>query len=211
MSKDKTISEKKRRKKQLEKALSEEALIINETKTNASKKQSKPKTTQQKIISKTKEKPAFAAGTFGVILILLIFGYTQATKPRLGSIGYALCNNFLELYVTYPQYLRLASAKDFNDDKGNIVSRIWYSQLDAFGQNRMERIQCHFRITPDQKIYIDFATIDRREINRDLIEKFNASIDSIREMDLKKELPRDFPFNILDLKVDENFGRKSLF
>lgn len=204
-NKNKESPEIKKRKKELD-----QVIDSGEAWTDTPKKKKPLPKFLQLILKTIKEKPRAATVTGITMLVIALFGYQQLNKPRLGSMGYGLCKNFLELYVSYPDYLRLSSARDYKDDQGSIVSRIWYSQLDAFGQNRMERIQCYFRRTPQKQLYIDRITIDRREVNHELVKRFNAALDGIKNTELNRDLPKDFPNRIRDLKPDPNFGRTPL-
>ena len=59
--------------------------------------------------------------------------------PYKGEMTFGICKTFLELNVRFPQDMRISTVDDFGD-----YVRIWYTQLDAFGEYRMENIQCHY-------------------------------------------------------------------
>ena len=201
----------KKQKQELNKALGLTKVLADEV-----QKKIKPKETLKNLKENTSRKTLMIGGGVLAALVFITIAYTQFTKPRLGSQEYALCRVFLELNVTYPDYLRLASVREYWDDDGNRISRIWYAQLDAFGQNRMERIQCYYRPTENYtrenpEIYLDRITIDRREIDRKKVADFNALIPALRTGYLNLELPKGLPDSIGQLKYDPNFGRKRLF
>ena len=89
--------------------------------------------------------------------------------------------------------------------------RIWYSRLDAFGEYRMEAIQCYFKPDPAYGYKVDRITINRRDIDTAAIERFNKSLPTVLENMPDLTLPSDFPDNIGSLKFDTDLFRKQIF
>ncbi len=76
----------------------------------------------------------------GVVLCLLGWFVYYLFAPYKGGKPYGICRTFLEMNVQFPQDLRLSSMEKFEDS-----IRIWFLQVDAFGEYRMENIQCYYK------------------------------------------------------------------
>ncbi|HBR68961.1 MAG TPA: hypothetical protein DEA55_06255 [Rhodospirillaceae bacterium] len=145
----------------------------------------------------------------------LLSGVTWALFiPYKGPITYGACKVFLENYVLYPQSVRISTV----DDYGASV-RIWFTYLDSFGEFKLEPMQCFFKMTTDddKKKYgnvsfiMEKATINRREIGPDIIERFNYSILGIVASPPDLSLPTPIPDSLEDLQVDSSKFRKPIF
>lgn len=122
---------------------------------------------QQK--KKTRKKWIFRGGYAGGIGLVGYLVY-WLFAPAQGGIWFSLCKTFLELNVKYPQYLSYSTTDWFDTSV-----RIWFTQLDGFGQYRMEPIQCYFKEDPEMGYALERVTISRREMEPQKIEAFNKS------------------------------------
>lgn len=108
----------------------------------------------------------------GTALLLTIGWWLFAgSGPQHGSVFYAVCRNFLELNVTYPDTLRITEVIEH----GTYV-RIWFTQTDAFGQYRLEPIQCHFEPDDEYGWMLERITIRRRDVDQDKVEAFKKIV-----------------------------------
>lgn len=151
--------------------------------------------------SKQKKKKSLMvrSGIAAVILLLGYFIYGLFT-PYKGGIHFGICKTFLERYVTFPSTLTLNSFEEFSDS-----IRIWHMHIDAFGQYRMEPIQCWF--SQDQAtgyLKLDRVTIKRREIEPEVIEQFNKSIPSIYANPPDLTLPYPLSDDLKNLHYEHN-------
>lgn len=142
----------------------------------------------------------------GLIWFLLI--------PYKGGITYGVCKVFLESYVQYPHSLRISTVDDF----GASV-RIWFTHVDSFGEYKLEPLQCFFKMTTDEdkskygnvSFIIEKATINRREIGQDIVDRFNYSILGIVAVPPDLSLPTPIPDSLEDLQLDFKRFRKPIF
>ncbi len=145
--------------------------------------------------SKKQRKKQIKIGGGALAVLLLWQGYSWLFSPFVGGMDYGMCRVFLELNVRYPDSLRLSHVQNF----GQSV-RIWYTQLDSFGQYRMESIQCYYRPDPVTGAAFERVTINRREVDPDIVERFNISIPAVLAYPPDLTYPRDFPNKIQDLQ-----------
>ncbi len=134
--------------------------------------------------------------------------------PYKGSMTYGVCKVFLENYVLYPQSIRISTV----DDYGASV-RVWFTYLDSFGEYKLEPLQCFYKMTTDEdkKKYgnvgfvLEKATINRREISQNIIDRFNYSILGIVASPPDLSLPMPIPDSLEDLQIDSSKFRKPIF
>jgi len=148
------------------------------------------------------------------VIAVLGGGIWYLFVPFKGGITYGVCKTFLQLYVRYPQYMRLSSMDDFGDSV-----RIWFTQVDDFGEYRLEPIQCYYRYPEEEekmkygnvKFIIDRVTISRREIDPDIIERFNTSMSVVIANPPDLTLPSPIPDSLEDMQIQPELFRKPIF
>jgi len=114
---------------------------------------------------------------YGMILLavpILAYGVNWLTKPFEADIRFGFCRVFLELNVQYPSKLELSEV----EERTNFV-RIWYMQTDSFGQERMENIECFHGYDDTRGYYISKIRVNRRDLDPEKVERFNASLNTI--------------------------------
>lgn len=126
-------------------------------------------------------------------------------KPYKAGMTFGICKTFLELNVQFPQDLRLSTVEDY----GQYI-RIWYTQLDAFGEYRMESIQCHFRADEVTGAAVEKILINRKELEPARITEFNKIIPTILAFPPDLTVPPPLPDSLQDLQVDPNAFRFQL-
>ncbi len=134
-----------------------------------------------------------AAGIFVIWLGSFLFAPYQA------GLSFGICKVYLENSVRFPKYLRLSTVEDFGD-----YIRIWYTQLDSFGEYRMENIQCHYVYDEERGTIIDKILIDRREVDKDKVERFNQVIPLIASNPPDLTYPAPLPDSLRDLQIDSD-------
>lgn len=129
-----------------------------------------------------------------IILILLIMA---ACAPRTGTDQYGVCKTFIRLYVKYPTTLSI----DFVEQYDKAV-RIGYTQIDSSGQFRYNMIECGFRADPQMGLIMDTALLNRKEMDKTVVEKFAATLPVVLSADPDRVLPPILPSDISQLKRD---------
>ncbi len=156
---------------------------------------------------KRKKQMKWAGILGGLCLLGLLIMWGTVTPTRTGSFKFGICRVFLELYVQYPDTLRLGTT----EERGNLT-KIWFEQIDSFGENHLQALQCYFKKDESGKVWqISRATIDRREIDPEIIERFNASIPMIYAYPPELEYYYELPRGLEGLKFDTDMFRKRLF
>ncbi|MCC7304999.1 MAG: hypothetical protein IT558_01930 [Alphaproteobacteria bacterium] len=143
-------------------------------------------------------------GTAG--FCLLAYGIYLLLVPFQGSMAFGLCKVFLEMNVRFPQTLRLSTVEEFDTSV-----RIWYTQVDSFGEYRMEPIQCYFKEDPQFGYIMDKVTVNRRAVDGKTVEKFNKILPVIFAVPPDLSLPSELPDSLQDLIIEtDRFRRKIL-
>ncbi len=157
---------------------------------------------KRKGIRKKRIKHAVIGGT----VCLLGYGIHLGLKPFEGGMAYGICRVFLENYVRYPTLLRLSTVEEFDTSV-----RIWYTQVDSFGEYRMEPIQCYYKQDPERGTLVDKILINRREIDRKLVDDFNRALPAISAAPLDLVMPDPLPDSLQDLQFNTDMFRKAIF
>lgn len=160
-------------------------------------------------MARENKKPLMIGGGVLLGILLLGFGYIAMTMPRQGSMFYGACKTFLELYVEYPEYLRLTDVYEFPKENSSSV-RIWFTQLDGFGQYRMEPLECFYKSGPKGNFYLDKITLNRREIDPAKVGAFNKLLPTLQQIDIDLSYPPAIPLNINGLKFNPDKYRRKI-
>lgn len=129
---------------------------------------------------------------FGVFLYyFLSWGFATGT----GGMGFGICKVFLEQQVQYPLELKLSSVSNYSNR-----IRIWYLQHDSFGQTRFDAMDCYFNQDSNGYLSLDKVTVNRREVDPELISKFNPTISAIYAYPPDLSYPKGLPDNLRELK-----------
>lgn len=149
--------------------------------------------------------------SIAVGLLLLTLLMMKACAPAQGSILYGICGAFLEQQLQYPEMME----HNYVEQYGSGV-RIYYTQVDGFGQYLNEFIECSF--AQDQKVglYVSaivFNTIKSvtkkttiknkgylYKVEQKYVDQFNksGSIQAIMAAEPDLTLPRYYPFEFVD-------------
>ncbi len=152
-----------------------------------------------------KRKRYIKIGLSIVFIALMIWAYNYLFGRYSAKMTFGICRTYLELNVQFPQDLRLSTVEDF----GSYV-RIWYSQLDAFGEFRMEQIQCHFKNREGGGTIVEKILINRREVDPDKIKSFNKIIPVIIQSPVDLTMPYPLADSLEDLQIDTDSFRFQL-
>ena len=74
---------------------------------------------------------------FGLFLLMLLV--MKACEPAKGSVLYGVCGAFLEQQIEFPEMMEHQYVEQYSS-----AVRIYYSQIDGFGQYLAEYIECSF-------------------------------------------------------------------
>jgi hypothetical protein len=155
---------------------------------------------------KLKRKKTFKLGVYGGIGLLLALGCWYLFAPFKGGMAFGICKVFLELSVQYPEMLKLSTVEEMEDSV-----RIWYTQLDSFGQYRMEPIQCFFKNDETQGTILSKVMVRRREVDPAIVDKFNKSIPTILANPPDLTLPTPLPDSLRSLQIDPLLYMRPIF
>lgn len=148
----------------------------------------------------------------GMILAgVVTFGFfvSWLFAPFQGGVPYGICKTFLELQVKYPQTLQLSTV-DQTLKKGMAV-RIWFTQLDPYGEYRLEPIECLFRPDPVMGAALEKVTINRIEVDPKKVAAFNAAIPGLVTNPPDLDLPTPLPDSLRGLQIDPMALRPKFF
>lgn len=126
--------------------------------------------------------------------------------PHKGGLNFGVCKVFLELYVRYPDTLNLSTVEDFGDS-----FRIWFTEVDASGQYRLEQMQCYYRPDENMGFALTRVSVDRRDVEQALVESFNRSIPVIAKFPPDLTLPAPIPDSLKDMEIDTDKFRRKIF
>ncbi len=165
---------------------------------------------QQALKKKKIRKWALISGT----VAFLSGGIWYLLLPYKGGITYGVCKVFLESYLQYPQSLRISTVDDF----GASV-RVWFTQVDSFGEYRLEPMQCFYRAATEEDVVkygnsnfiLEKVTIRRREINQETVDQFNTAIPGIVANPPDLTLPMPIPDSLKDIQLDFERFRTPIF
>jgi hypothetical protein len=170
-----------------------------------------PKKTETKEERNKKRKKMIFRGGIGGVVLLIFGGLYMLSFPQQGTMAYGLCKTFLELNVRYPGTLHLSEVEMFTTS-----ARIWYAQVDSFGEYRLEPIQCYFK--PDETEQVPFvmekayySTTDLRPVEPKKIAEFNRSLPVLFANPPNLDLPWKLPDSLGDLKFETDKFRKQIF
>lgn len=113
-------------------------------------------------------------GAGGALLLLCVMFLLSGSDGRQGTILYGICSAFLEQQVTYPETINQTYVEQYPR-----AVRIYFTQTDAFGQYRLEMMECSFVKNPQNQIIMEKASLNRQDISEGIIQKFNLSIPAI--------------------------------
>jgi len=154
---------------------------------------------------KLKKKRMFKGGIAFTIIALFTWAGFYLFAPYKAGITYGICKTYLELNVQFPQDLRISTV----DDLGSSV-RIWYTQVDAFGEYRMESIHCHYRADEVTGAALDKITINRREVNPARVTEFNKILPVIINSPPDLTIPYPLPDSLENLQLETDRFRFQL-
>ena len=126
--------------------------------------------------------------------------------PYKGTMAFGICKVFLELNVQYPSTIEVSNVEEFATSV-----RVWYSHSDSFGEFRMEPIQCYFKADEELGFILDKVTVRRREIDPELVNKFNQSLAVVLQNPPDLTLPPPPDDSLKNLHIDINRIFKPIF
>lgn len=189
---------RKKQKREAEKKLVENKVLSPEEEINQALSQSS-------IGQKQKHKRSlyFKGGLYVLGALLFVWLLFYLFAPFKGSMAYGVCKVFLEQHVEYPMHLRLSQVEEFD----NWV-RIWHTKLDAYGEYRLEPIQCFFRLDETYGYVIDRVFLGDpsrpRVFEEEVVARFNKTLPVILQNPPDLTMPRPLPDALENLRFDYN-------
>ncbi len=184
--------------------------MIKTSKKNKQKKAPKEK----RVLSdkeKEKRKKKRKLQIKGVIALAVIgfgaYAYDWLFSPRQGGMAFGVCKVFIEGHVRYPNTLQLNSVEYL---EGGASIRIWYTQIDSFGEYRLEAAQCFFRAPKEEDVakygvtpfVLQKISIDRQDIEPKEIERINKTITTIMAYPPSLDLPYPLSDTLKNLQLE---------
>jgi hypothetical protein len=120
----------------------------------------------------------------GLLLILLM---VYSCQPKKGSMGYGICSAFLELNTTYPQTLEYTDV-----EFSNTAVRIYFSNIDAFGEFKHEMIECTFVADAKTGVKLSQVKRNRNPVDSKTLNEFNPTIPAIMNSEPYLVLPPEW-------------------
>lgn len=137
------------------------------------------------------------AGWIGGFFLVILLGFV-ACQPAKGTIYYGICAAFLEQTLPYPETIRHTAIEQYPS-----ATRIYFTSIDAFGQYKLEMIECAYKNDAQKGLIIDRALFNRVDMDKALIDKFNPSIPAIIASEPDLTLPPPLPDALENLKQDD--------
>jgi hypothetical protein len=127
-------------------------------------------------------KYGFAAGAL-LLVVLMVY----SCQPRKGPMGYGICSTFLEVNTVYPHTLHHTDV-----EFSNTAVRIYFSNIDAFGEFKHEMIECTFG--PDEKMGMKLTDVkrNRRSVDSKLVRDFNLTLPTVMSSEPYLVLPPEW-------------------
>lgn len=162
---------------------------------------------------KAKRKKMFKQGAIGIVVALLVWAGYYLFAPYQAGQTYGICRVFLENTLRFPQDMRISSLEDLrpkesSDSLGGV--RIWYTQVDAFGEYRMENIECYYRADPEKGAQVDTIEINRRPVEKAQVEAFNAVLPVVLANMPDLTYPAPIPDSLSDMQINTDAFRLHL-
>ena len=156
-----------------------------------------------------KQQLKYAAIALFAVLVFWFGNYLFA--PYQADLRYGICRIYLENSVRFPKYLRLSTVEDVYKNNVDIYPvRIWYTQLDAFGEYRLENIQCEFKYDPELGTILDRILVNRREVSQKKVDRFNVVLPLIAANPPDLAYPAPLPDSLQDLQINTDSLRFQL-
>lgn len=152
---------------------------------------------------KRKQYIKYGASIAGVLFVGYV-GY-GLFKPYQAGLTFGVCKIFLEQNTRYPHTLKLSTVEELN----NFV-RIWYTQIDAFGEYRLENIQCNFEADEITGGRLSRVTFSRREVDPEKVAAFNKMLPIIFANPPDLTYPRPIPDRLEDMRIQTHLFRKPI-
>lgn len=157
----------------------------------------------QKKQNQKKQRLKWAGILTGVLF--LTWAISGLFAPYKGDARFGICKVFLENSVRYPSHLRLSTVEDF----GNSI-RIWYAQTDAFGEYKLEQIQCFYKSDEQLGMILEKITFNRRPIDEQKVADFNLILPVVLQNLPDLSYPSPLPDSLEDLQIDADMFRRAL-
>ncbi len=134
----------------------------------------------------------------GVAMLLAYFIY-YLFKPYHAGMGYGVCKVYTELNARYPDTLYFSSVEPFASS-----IRVWYTQIDAFGEYKLDSIQCFYKPDPSGRLpfILERIAVNRRDVDPEKVEQFNKILPVIFAHPPDLIYPTALPDSLADLKID---------
>ncbi len=192
------MTDKQKKSKKPRKAKKAAFLIPDE------EEEQKPLTIEEQKAEKRRIRNKRLSIAGGILSIFFLFWLLS--RPYTGGPAFGVCRTFLELYVEYPQELRLSKVEDYGQEM-----RLWYTKIDPYGESNLDYMQCFFRNDSKTGFALDKVMVNRREVNPETVKSFNVSIPAILASKPDLTLPRPLPDSLEDLQLDPNRYKMRLF
>ncbi|MGQ0527144.1 MAG: hypothetical protein ACT4OY_03820 [Alphaproteobacteria bacterium] len=147
----------------------------------------------------------FKWGVSGAVVMLLGLGFNYLFAPIQSTMAYGICRVFLERQALYPHTVRISEVEEFETSV-----RIWYAQINSFGEYRLEQIQCFYRPDPVTGSALERVAINRRDVDPDQVAAFNKTLPAIFKYPPDLTIPDPLPDSLEDLTIETDKFREPI-
>lgn len=150
---------------------------------------------QKKKAAKKRRKKFIIIGVIGFLYFVVSWGM----QPYKATMEYGICKTFLELNLVYPFTLHVNELDVLNDGS----YRMWYTQVDSFGSNRMDSFQCYFSNDPQTgMLQLSKVKFGKIFLEQEKIAYFNTAIPYLMEHPPDLTWPMPLSDNVANLQFD---------
>lgn len=117
-------------------------------------------------VAEKKKKKLIIGGVAGFLFVVLVIYLASGSAKS--SVAQGICLTFLELETPYPHTLKVTSMEG-----SSTAIRLYYTNVDPFGQLKHEMIECGFGPDPVMGMKLTRVQKNRRPVEAEKIKKFN--------------------------------------
>lgn len=133
---------------------------------------------------------------FFMVVGVVGYGTYEYTRPPNGTWRYGICRSFIELYVRYPQTIRIEDVYE-----KPTYTRIELNYLNAHGSRPTRIFRCDYQQQPGKGISVKEIRIDRKLIDQKEVDQFNVVFPQLMaDPELNRTLPLPFDGTFEGLK-----------
>ena len=133
---------------------------------------------------------------FFMVTGVIGYGIYEYTRPPKGTWRYGVCRSFVELYLRYPQTIRIEDVTE-----RSTYAKLELNYLNAQGSRPTRIFRCDYEQKSGKGVLIKEIRIDRKLVEQGTIDSFNIVVPQlIADPELNTTLPLPFDGTFEGLK-----------